>query len=267
MILNKKENIFNQTGFTIVEALIFLAVSALVFAASVTAISSQNNRTAFAQSVRDFELRIQDMLNDAETGYYASDNTANCGSGTQQQRGTNSDCIFLGKAMEFNVGGNKEKYQVHTVIGDTKSATGAFTQGDINLANPRVVNDTDETKDLTYGLEVVKVVLGTTQTDKEDIDGFAVLSTLGKPLSSSGRVSNESGALQFAVYKVSGNGGFADMIQNNLSDAGGSQATKTITICLREGSNGKKAQIQLGINNQRLGTTSIVNSWKEALCG
>lgn len=258
MAKQKRRQKYLQKGFTIIEIMIFIVVSVALLGVTVTAITAQSNRTAFAQTVREFELQIQDVLNDAETGYYASHGDAQCEPfSPAQPRGKNAECIFLGKAVEIHVDSVDSRYQVHTVSGDAGDL-GNLPQGNVSNAFPRVNNQLEERYDLAYGVEIKKIVYGSNPTD--ELLGFAVLSTLGRPLNDSGSIGigEVAGSLQFAIYKVEGPGDFSSTI-SALED--GQQARETITICLQESGGGRLAQVQLGINNQRLGTTSTIGEW------
>ena len=103
-------------GFTIVEIIIFLAISGVLFGAAVTFLSGSDAHNRFSQSMRDTQSKIQDYLNDIPTGF------ANGTGGTSGQSHCKStggfihidkdpanasppqntgDCIFLGKAIQF----------------------------------------------------------------------------------------------------------------------------------------------------------------------
>ena len=51
-------------GYTILEALIFLAVSGLLFAAVYPSFVGRDNKTKFSQAVRDLDTKINDIMND-----------------------------------------------------------------------------------------------------------------------------------------------------------------------------------------------------------
>jgi type II secretory pathway pseudopilin PulG len=112
-------------GYTILEALIFLAVSGILFAVIYPTFIGRDNTEKFSQSVRDLESKINDTANDVSTGYFpASANRCSVngsgrivitGSGSEQ--GTNVDCIFLGKALRFNNDTDKPAMDIITVVG------------------------------------------------------------------------------------------------------------------------------------------------------
>lgn len=102
-------------GYTIVETLIFLAVSAAMFVAAMTFLNGQQSKAEFSQSVHDFESSLQSIANNVSNGYYAdvtgSGGKLNCTvvggainfgndvSGDTQ--GAHQDCIYAGQAVQF----------------------------------------------------------------------------------------------------------------------------------------------------------------------
>lgn len=101
-------------GYTIVEVLIFLAVSGLMFFMALTFIGGQQSRAQFTSSVRDFETKLADIANDVATGYYTKPTNFTCqsvGSGASRvlkitasasdTQGTNTDCVFAGTVIKF----------------------------------------------------------------------------------------------------------------------------------------------------------------------
>lgn len=68
----------HNQGYTIIETIIFLAVTGAVFASTITIVSGQQARTEFTQAVRDVQTRIQDISNDVTTGFYHNPGTLRC---------------------------------------------------------------------------------------------------------------------------------------------------------------------------------------------
>lgn len=111
-------------GYTVVETLIFLAVSALLAISALRLVGGQQAKTEFNQAVRDFDLRLQDAINDVATGYYYNTNSFTCvrsgsapllAAGAGQQ-GKNKDCIFLGQILGFGEDGGRA-FSVYTLVG------------------------------------------------------------------------------------------------------------------------------------------------------
>lgn len=102
-------------GYTIVEALIFLAVSGALFFIAATFMAGRQNRIEFTNAVRDLELQIQDIMNDVATGYYSNFAPVRCSKtdavGTNIRvdadpsgpggLGENADCTYVGKMIRY----------------------------------------------------------------------------------------------------------------------------------------------------------------------
>ena len=68
----------NSYGYTIVEVMIFLAVSSLMFLIAVGFISGKQNNVEFTLSVNTLKSDIQQVFNNVSSGYYASRNNFSC---------------------------------------------------------------------------------------------------------------------------------------------------------------------------------------------
>jgi Tfp pilus assembly protein PilE len=116
-------------GYTLLEVLIFLAVSSVLLAISNVVLQGQSARTEFTASMNDVTSKMQQWIDQVKNGYSASNasssaatsasaalNNYNCtidaltqspklepGSvASQHAIGTNLDCVFLGKAIMIN---------------------------------------------------------------------------------------------------------------------------------------------------------------------
>ena len=160
-------------GYTIIEVMIFLVVSAALLTSAMALISGKEERTRFSQAATMLEQNIKDTLNDVSTGFYPSNNRITCTtngngtisitSGTAEQG--SQGCLFLGKAMRFER--NSEKYEVYTMAASKNATglgtgtTGANTQllggpspGPPSGNNPGIVT----TYDLSSDLKIVMAV-------------------------------------------------------------------------------------------------------------
>lgn len=126
-------------GYTIIEVLMFLAVSGGMFFTAMTLVSGQQGKAQFQTAVRDFESRINDIANNVSTGYYVRNNDFRCttnASGMPQidntavGLGENGQCIYIGTVLKFGdpTAGDKEVYSILTMAG-------ARTNSGINVAN------------------------------------------------------------------------------------------------------------------------------------
>ena len=65
-------------GYTIIEVMIFLTVSAVLFVSVVGAMSAQSRRKQFTESVETFNQKLTHILNDVDTGYFPSNSDFKC---------------------------------------------------------------------------------------------------------------------------------------------------------------------------------------------
>lgn len=110
-------------GYTLLEVMIFLAISSLLLAFSIVAVQGQAAKTEFRTSVDNVNGKIQQWIDQVQNGFTNSSSgptssqaafnctSTNIGgvsypnlqtSGATNQRGANPDCVFLGDAILFN---------------------------------------------------------------------------------------------------------------------------------------------------------------------
>lgn len=159
-----------RAGYTIVETMIFLAVSAAMFTSAMALINGKQNRTEFTNSVRNFESSLNDIANDVSNGYY-NNATSTGGSYKCSVNGNNitlgtgastpDGCILIGKAIQFGPSGsNKEKYSTINLVGK-QFINGSIANGDVKDINESSVfavtpnqttpNLPDASTDITIG--------------------------------------------------------------------------------------------------------------------
>ncbi len=112
-------------GYTIVEVMIFLAVSGALLVSAMLLVNGQQQRTEFSQSSRDIEASLRDIMNDVSTGYYVNNGTFSCNASPSgpnltslaTEQGTNKGCILVGRAVQFSPDGDSYNYQVYSIAG------------------------------------------------------------------------------------------------------------------------------------------------------
>jgi hypothetical protein len=162
-------------GYTVLEVMLFLAISSVLFAISGVVLQGQGARTEFVASMNDVNSKMQVWIDQVKNGYSGSaadTNTAvgngnyNCtldASGNPQLYypgvgaagntiGTNLKCIFLGKAIMVTdeVGSGPHDFSntiyAYTVLGRRTydDGTGQTNVTNLQNANPQAaVFDTD----------------------------------------------------------------------------------------------------------------------------
>jgi hypothetical protein len=133
--------ITSKNGFTIVETMIFLAISGVTFLMAVTVLGNQQRTTQFNQSVNEFESNLNDIANDTATGVFpdlqdvecrvsAADSISfNQSPGTKP--GENNKCVFVGKVVQLlnsDIAGIDPNYYVYTLIGINDTSATNFLQ-------------------------------------------------------------------------------------------------------------------------------------------
>ena len=124
-------------GYTIVEVLIFMAVSGMMFVMAAIFINGKQANVQFRQSLLDVNSQIRTVINEVSNGEYDPLNgscTATAGgtyptistvsTANQGTNGGANGCIFLGKVMQFNVGNDATKYDVYTIASRQMDAGG-----------------------------------------------------------------------------------------------------------------------------------------------
>jgi type II secretory pathway pseudopilin PulG len=115
-------------GFTIVETLIFLAVSGTMFIIAFYGMRGQQDSVGFRQSLNGMEQKIREIFNNVDNGYFGNTGQYTCSAPGPSYRiitpfpastsggGNSGDCVFIGKTVDFN-GSDKSKMNIATLIG------------------------------------------------------------------------------------------------------------------------------------------------------
>jgi type II secretory pathway pseudopilin PulG len=157
----------SSSGFTIVETLIFLGVTAVMLVSALLLVGGQQRKTEFTQAVRDIESQIKDVANDVSTGYYSSSSNFTCKdngasklviSSDISKLGTNSDCIFIGRAVQFKVeGSDGEGFALYNIAG--KRGASELSSAKVTALAPVAGTERPSSVDsrkLLYGLKAKK---------------------------------------------------------------------------------------------------------------
>jgi prepilin-type N-terminal cleavage/methylation domain-containing protein len=168
-----------QRGFTIVETLIVLAVSGVMFIAIATAIAGRQRDTEFSQSVQSIKSQVQQFISEVNTGSFTNSGTdftcqVTSGtltitappSGTPIDQGANQGCIFVGKVLHFTNTGSPQTLYGYSIAGKQIDSSGDAVDT-IDRASPVVLADgttafNNEIQNFTlqYDLKVAYVCYG-----------------------------------------------------------------------------------------------------------
>ena len=274
-------------GYTIVEVMIFLAVSGFMFIIAAAFVSGKQSIAEFRQGMNEINTQVQQAINDVGNGFYpsgagfacsanASGLTINGGGGSVQ--GANQGCVFLGKVIQFGLGGDGTRYAVYTVAG-SQFANGAASgnpPASFAEALPTAVDDSNggavtninltQTSTLQWGLKATKMT-----------DNGANVSAIGFMSSFAGQAAGSLASGSQAINAVTipspavgagdSEGAMVSKINGGVKDAN-VQAHPNILICF-DGGAGQFGSLTIGGSggNQRLATSvQITGSSPPAGC-
>lgn len=116
-------------GFTIVEVMVFLAVSGFTFLIAATFINGKEAQAEYRTGMNQANLQVQTIINNVGNGNYALpvNRSLNCTLGANgpnvHQVSVNSSlsaavgCTFIGTVLSPNYNNNQEQYYLYTVAG------------------------------------------------------------------------------------------------------------------------------------------------------
>ncbi len=248
-------------GFTIVETMIFLAVSGALLLVAMGFITSTQSTTQFNQGANDALQQINKVVNNVSNGYYAGNSDVVCtksaggltasSTGGGDSRGTNADCVFLGRVISFGTRGS-DTYTAYDVAGLRVTNTGGEVDSMLK-ASPTRITGTEEQVTYRNGLQFGGLKRGSAS----GFDAAGFFGSLGKIASSGSGTDLESTAQQF------------DFVAFNQADFPGAvtasyESNKTasmsdgIKICLYEGN--RQAVIAVGGAGQSANAIMTISS-------
>lgn len=202
-------------GFTIVETLIVLAVTSMLFVSVALLINGRQNRTDFLVGVRSLQQQFQQIINETTSGYYPNNGDFSCSvagpplsiTSVSTALGKNQDCIFAGKTVVVGGTSHLDNYSVYPLAGrravngvDVKTPQEArITAIAKSSANPQA--PTVSKVKLPNGLTYKNARLAGSPSWTTGAFAVAFLSSLGD---FQGTASNTSGSQQIKLATYSG---------------------------------------------------------------
>lgn len=258
-------------GFTILETIIFLAVSTAMFVSAMLLVSGQQAKAEFRQAVGDAQSRIDDAMNDVATGYYTTNGSLKCDnffgpsvSAGSTGQGKNVYCTVLGRTVQFRTDTNQQF--IYTVVGRrvTNAAGTSYPQTlqealpNLALANGSYTDDA-----LLYGLRPYSAYYySDTANANVSIEGFSIVT---KASSSDANGLLNSGSQGYDLVPIPGGSkgnhvlgyiDFRDLTRTTMRAATIEMNPKNgITVCMDSGSTSQHILMHVGINGSL--TTSV----------
>lgn len=270
----------DRRGYTILEVMIFMAVSGFMFIIAAGFVSGKQSKTEFRQGMNAINQTIQDTINDVSNGFYPSTGTFNCtvdnignppsivsGGDTQ---GTHQGCVFMGKVIQLGPAGTDDTgYNVFSVMGRqyTTSAEAGTVPTKFSEAKPKAIFspvDLTDYETLEHGVRVTNIKSGATP-----ISGIGFFSSFG----SYDAGSLNSGSQSVWAVKIPGASPYlgknaatmAGLIESEVTD-GNVLYQPDVLICFESGT-GQFATLRIGGDSgQRLTSSFQIQSTNPAEC-
>ncbi len=171
-------------GYTVVEVMLFLTISGVIFAGAAFVFNGQQSRTSFEQGMRDLNSQLQKYVDEISTSVFLGGNNFTCATSVSTGRptltaggngqGSNQDCIFLGRA--FQVVPTQQKIFIYSVLGNKSTSSGEPVTSFANASpTPAVSAGTDLTEEYVTSWGTVKsskVTYTNGTTADSDLVGF-----------------------------------------------------------------------------------------------
>lgn len=273
-------------GFTLVESMIVLGVTGVLFVSMAGLVSGQQAKSRFKSAMTDITTQIQSQINEVSSGYYPNSGGFGCymSSGslvatTQpsqiKAQGENSDCTFLGRAMLFGVPNtDPQEYMVQTLLGLRRTPAGTepttLTEANLSVLDrgsgyPSTWPSMGDTKMLKFGTEVVwmKSEDGGVGATDEAIIGFAIVSAPDGQITFDQTSSIESGTVMPVIIPIPKLSAVATPGVDRMSGVdmattalrgGASASDGPIQLCFRSGTTNQSGKVTIGSNDS---STSI----------
>lgn len=251
-----------QRGFTIIEVLIVLAVTAAMFLLAVLSINGKQDIAEFQQAINDVRSSLQQQIDQVAAGDYSNTGNFTCdgtsGSividqGTNVQ-GSNDGCIYLGRVLQFGVQKTNPQQFISYTIAGLQNNTGTLVSAKPVVVMPSGASNQSDyysTNTLHYGLNVVSMTSNGT-----NIGAVAFLSTLGQ--FSGGQLVSGSQSLDLIPISTSTLNATPattiGVINKHLATSPVNPATG-VKICFASGGTNQSGLITIGGGGQQLSIT------------
>lgn len=268
-------------GYTLIEVMIVLAISGGLLAAAMFLIAGQRQRTEFSQAIREIDSQIQEVINNVGTGYYANTGNFICDGTTGRPRlqtatgdtqGTNKDCIFIGRVLQFGVNGsNGEAYNVINVVGLKQYLSGATYKQSQSFAEAKPTAmapgdgasadfpDATDRRKLGYGLSIASIKVG-----NQSVGAVGFFGSLAPYGATNGNLVSGAQSVDLVPIPNTALNASQTSVVNAINAMDTASVTKNpsggVTLCFQSGGTNQYGQIAIGNNGRQLTTTLTIQS-------
>lgn len=267
----------DQRGFTIIETVLFLAISGLVLLIGFQGIGSRTSGAQYNDSIRSLESTISQAYSSLSTGVRSAGlSNSNCsGSGGVSPVaggtiGTDpgaSGCVNMGVLIEFVDQGDSDVVRTYQITGDLLWGD-ALELGDsdteltlVNRSMPHINFENVQETDISWGTQFI-ASMGTNPDGLSFTpQAFGLIRSPGSsklfPVVMTQALDPSSGAIMHL-----GNA-FIDASGDNTGPMGGSSDDNFAFIYCLEGVNGMRGDVDFGFSEASVGIEPQVNGFSE----
>lgn len=257
-------------GFTVIEVMIVLAVTGALFVSAAIMIAGRQNRTAFEQAVRNVHSQIQGIIDEVAIGHYSNRNDFSCTPGPGGPQigpgsnglGKNSGCIFLGKAIQFDVQGtDPEQFAVYTLAGLQKQFGTNLEAVNRATALPKVIEPANTTVQLESGLTTYDMWYNTGTGGNQPLGAVGFMTSLAK-YSGTDIISGSQSVIAIVVPGTDTDRTTTETIQaiNTNFPSGPFDPAGGISICFASGATDQSGLVTIGGTGRTTETTLSIRS-------
>ncbi len=293
-----------SSGYTIIEVMIFLAISGVIFIFAVIFVSGKQNQVEFSQGMANIKIQLQQVVDDAVNGSFSEPANFSCKDGgvssgretllflnNAANQGSNGQCMFIGYGVQFDVyGTNSNGYAIVPVaisrlsgnnlpISSLKDAVPTPLTADQYGTGTNGV-DLVRSGSLGYGIQVTKMFSinnNNSPPKYTPIDGFAVFDNITSNSQYSSSSSNSQPASLYSTTltvpaPTEENTSLSSIAPFSyyITQIGAGDALTNndqILICFQgAGSSSEKASIVLGSSNNQMAVTMHLIDGVSAQC-
>lgn len=252
--------ITRQKGYTITEVLIVIAISTAMFVIVAATFGGRQEEVQFNQAIRDFEATIQDNMNDVSAGYFDNSGGVSCtvvgnsqpniSAGGGSPQGTNEDCVFVGKVMQFAPSGGTSydsKANIYTALGRRQTPAGSAPTSILEAQPSMLVANPVNQYELPWGLKITRVVAdNASSTDYGGVGFFTQFNSTAGNNTLSGGQAIRYGGIDGTNLNMAQNAFTAQA--NNITDVSpaGSNNRVPIIICVENPAGNRRGAIIIG---------------------
>lgn len=195
-----------QSGYTIVEIMIVLAISGVIFISGLALFNGQGAETSFNQAISDLVSELSTQARSVSTNQFYGAQGYNCAASGSPPRATlsapsgggsatNSDCLSIGKAFEA-IGATNDIF-IYNVLGNRLTYFGGSAAGPASSlaeANPTIATVDGADLSIDYKLGAGLKIISSKVTDLAGLSSPSSL--IGYYLDFNGETGNgQSGAV------------------------------------------------------------------------